>query len=446
MLAQRYPTAYDGIAASAPAINTPRFFSQAAWAQVLMSLHDLSPPACEFDAFRTAAIAECDPLDGIVDGLVSDDENCHFDAFSIVNRTIYCPDTERNHTISNAMAELVDSIWRGPETKDGRSFWYGPNSQARLEGSNQPNGVLSQLAYAMTSCSKNGTCTRVPSELGEDWLRLFSEKNSTWDYTEISSVDEYLALAHASVQQYDSIVGTNDPDLSAFRDAGGKILSYHGMVRTLPLAENEHTKLTLHYRPMVSFPQRAPSTTTPRLPKSRLTFTTTSASSRFQALRIALVETEGSRRPPGRLWWTGSRRDMLPTRLISASSLRWMERTKRGSCALTLRKLFCCPTALTRALPPRTRALSSGHGELYVGEAARIVVGRPQATMVVDLRAACELSIHEVGTEYSRGCEIVGIILDDHKIYRVGEQPCGGSSRRMYTRQMCQGFKHLLHS
>jgi hypothetical protein len=162
MLAQRYPTAYDGIAASAPAINTPRFFSQAAWAQVLMSLHDLSPPACEFDAFRTAAIAECDPLDGIVDGLVSDDENCHFDAFSMVNRTIYCPDTESNHTISNAMAELVDSIWRGPETKDGRSFWYGPNSQARLEGSNQPNGVLSQLAYAMTSCSKNGTCTRVP--------------------------------------------------------------------------------------------------------------------------------------------------------------------------------------------------------------------------------------------------------------------------------------------
>jgi hypothetical protein len=35
------------------------------------------------------------------------------------------------------------------------------------------------------------------------------------------------------VQQYDSIVGTNDPDLSAFRDAGGKIVSYHGMVSSL---------------------------------------------------------------------------------------------------------------------------------------------------------------------------------------------------------------------
>jgi hypothetical protein len=364
MLAQRYPTAYDGIAASAPAINWPQFVSQAAWAQVLMRLKNLSPPACEFDAFRTAAIAECDPLDGLVDGLVSDDNNCHFDAFSMVNRTIYCPDTESNRTISNAMAELVDSIWRGPETKDGRSFWYGPNSQARLEGSNQPNGVLSELAYAMTSCSKNGTCTRVPSGLGEDWLRLFAEKNSTWDCTEITSVDEYLALAHASVQRYDSIVGTNDPDLSAFRDAGGKIVSYHGLVRSLSLDKGGYIKLMFHYRPTISFQQRAPSSITLGSPRSRLTSKTTSASSRCQALRIALAGMEGSRRPLGGLWWIGSRREMLPIRLISASSPRWMERTKTGSCALTLRKLPCCPTALTRALPPRTSALSSGHGVL----------------------------------------------------------------------------------
>jgi hypothetical protein len=364
MLAQRYPTAYDGIAASAPAINWPQFFSQAAWAQVLMSLKNLSPPPCEFDAFRTAAIAECDPLDGVVDGLVSDDKNCHFDAFSLVNRTIYCTDTESNHTISNAMAELVDSIWRGPETKDGRSFWHGPNSQARLEGSNKPNGVLSDLAYAMTSCSKNGTCTRVPSRLGEDWLRFFAEKNSTWDYTEIKSVDEYLALAHATVQQYDSIVGTNDPDLSAFRDAGGKIVSYHGMVCFSPLAEDGNIRLTFYYRPTVLSPQRAPSITTLRLPRSRLTSTTTSASSRFQALRIALAGTEGSRRPLGRLWWIGSRRGMLPTRLISASSPRWMERIRKGSCALTLRKPSCYPTAPIVALPLHTSVLNSGLGVL----------------------------------------------------------------------------------
>jgi hypothetical protein len=29
---------------------------------------------------------------------------------------------------------------------------------------------------------------------------------------------------------YESIVGTNDPDLSEFRDRGGKLVGYHGTV------------------------------------------------------------------------------------------------------------------------------------------------------------------------------------------------------------------------
>ena len=41
----------------------------------------------------------------------------------------------------------------------------------------------------------------------------------------ITSVEEYVRLFQASVQQYDSIVGTSDPDLSQSRDAGGKIIT-----------------------------------------------------------------------------------------------------------------------------------------------------------------------------------------------------------------------------
>jgi hypothetical protein len=36
-------------------------------------------------------------------------------------------------------------------------------------------------------------------------------------------------LSHLGVQQYDSIIGTRDPDITAFRDAGGKMLTWHGL-------------------------------------------------------------------------------------------------------------------------------------------------------------------------------------------------------------------------
>lgn len=46
----------------------------------------------------------------------------------------------------------------------------------------------------------------------------------------IDSVDEFARLFHASVQQYNSIIGTSDADLSDYGEAGGKLITYHGLV------------------------------------------------------------------------------------------------------------------------------------------------------------------------------------------------------------------------
>ena len=94
-------------------------------------------------------------------------------------------------------------------------------------------GTPTEPSIAGTTCSSNGTCTRTSFELVEDWVKLFLLKNASADISNISH-EEFDRIAHAAVQQYDSIIGTNDPDLSEFRSRGGKLISYHGLVCYTP--------------------------------------------------------------------------------------------------------------------------------------------------------------------------------------------------------------------
>ncbi|KAL1879260.1 hypothetical protein Daus18300_001839 [Diaporthe australafricana] len=226
MLAQRYPDAYDGIAASAPAFNWGEFVPAASWAQVMMELTGQFPRKCELDAITDAAVADCDPLDGVTDGLISDLAACSFDPFSMVGKVINCTSAGGDVTVSSAAGDIANLTWTGPRKANGDFLWYGVDYQAQLAGADAAAG---DIGYASTTCSSNGTCVGAPNGLGEAWLKFFVKKDPEWNYTLISSVDEYASLFHASVQEYDSIVGTSDADLSGFRDAGGKLITYHGL-------------------------------------------------------------------------------------------------------------------------------------------------------------------------------------------------------------------------
>lgn len=230
MLAQRYPDAYDGIAASAPAFNWDKFIPATTWAQVMMEINGHFPPRCELDAITRAAVAACDPLDGVTDGLISDLEACSFDPFSMVDKEVNCTDTGKRVTISDASAQVANLTWTGPRKANGEFLWHGVDYQARLGSAAGAALTTADLGYASTTCSSNGTCAGAPLGLGELWLGLFVEKNPEWDYTTIGSIDEFARLFQASVQQYESIIGTSDADLSNYREAGGKLITYHGLV------------------------------------------------------------------------------------------------------------------------------------------------------------------------------------------------------------------------
>ncbi|EAT91649.2 hypothetical protein SNOG_00154 [Parastagonospora nodorum SN15] len=189
MLAQRYPEAYDGIAASAPALNWARLIPALAWPQVMMEVLGQFPPKCELDALTAGAIATCDSQDDVTDGIISDPDACSFDPFSMVGKIVNC--NNETTTISNAAATIANLTWTGPRK------------------------------------------ARMPTGLGEAWLKFMVKKDPDWDFSKIASVEEYARLFKASVQEFESIIGTFDTDLSTFRDAGGKMITFHGMADTV---------------------------------------------------------------------------------------------------------------------------------------------------------------------------------------------------------------------
>ncbi|KFG78502.1 putative feruloyl esterase [Metarhizium anisopliae] len=222
MLAQRYPSAYDGIVATAPALNwgelVPGFF----WPQVIMNELGEYPAPCELSYLAEAAVGACDGLDGVVDGVISHMDKCEasFDSFSYVGTELECSELGRSIKLSRAAAVVANATWSGPRGSDGNFLWYGIGYGSSFQ---EAFGA----GVATTQCSQ-GKCVGVPSLLGTQWLQLFVEKNPAFDVKEVTRTD-FERLFHTSVLEYSTLLGTRDPDLSAFRSRGGKILSFHGL-------------------------------------------------------------------------------------------------------------------------------------------------------------------------------------------------------------------------
>jgi len=232
MLAQRYPTAYDGIAAAAPAIYIPEFLPIIQWPQQIMNELGHYPFSCELDAIRAAAIAACDDLDGLADGVINRNYQClhTFDPYSLVGQTIKCaqPLNGTEIQISEAAAAVVNASWTGMTTEKGKVTWPGFRADADLTG-NDPT-TLSGIGIAKTTnCTLAGGCVGDPNSLGTQWLGLFVAKDPDFDYLNLTRA-EWDDLVFYGIQQLDSIWGTADPDLSRFRDAGGKMVTFHGLV------------------------------------------------------------------------------------------------------------------------------------------------------------------------------------------------------------------------
>ena len=215
MEAQRYPDDYDGIVSGCPAINWQRFIPAILWPQVVMANAKNFVPKAKLDAATAAAIKACDARDEMTDGVIDDPARCHYDPKALVGTKI------GDDTFTEADADVIRKIWEGPRGQGGRFLWHG----------------LSRGTDLFALAGTRGTpLTGRPFSIPLEWFQYFLLQDPKWDWTTLTP-ERFELLWMQSVEQYGAVIGTDDPDLTRFRDRGGKVIIFHGLADQLIPAE-----------------------------------------------------------------------------------------------------------------------------------------------------------------------------------------------------------------
>jgi len=204
MEAQRFPSDYNGIVSGAPAINWTKFIPAELWPQLVMKQANDFLPTCKQQAFTAAATLACDGLDGVTDGVIANLAACRWDAKELVGAATPCG------MITATDAKVMDQIWQGPPQ------WFGLEPGASLDG------------IAGTVTSSDGVTSGRPFPLELSYLGTWVQQNPNWDWTTLAT-QQFDGLFARSVAEFSPTIATDDPNLSAFRGHGGKILVWHGM-------------------------------------------------------------------------------------------------------------------------------------------------------------------------------------------------------------------------
>ncbi|KAI0130984.1 tannase and feruloyl esterase [Daldinia grandis] len=218
ILAQQYPTAYDGIIAAAPGLFWAELMTVSVWPAFYMDSTKQYPHACELTKLTSIAISVCDELDGVKDGLIAEPEECRqkFTPSDYIGTVFNCSATGANMKISPAAVAVANAVWDGPSFSDGDFMWYGYE-------------VGSDLAkIAATTCDENGQCA--PDTRGQlhGIYQGFVLKDLSSNITEVTH-EEFDYMFRTLQRIFSSTMAATDPNLEDFKSAGGKMITYHGL-------------------------------------------------------------------------------------------------------------------------------------------------------------------------------------------------------------------------
>ncbi len=213
--AERFPQDFNGIAAGAPAMNFQvqnsfyhawQFRSNTAADGKHILLADKLP------VLHRAALAACDALDGLKDGLISEPRACHFDP-----GVAQCPAgaADTRECLTPAEVGAARKLYAGPTDAAGHRFTIGgpqPGSELAWSGVFVPKSAESEV-MSRSAAADSAAYLIFPQILpAEGHIEGFA-------FTQ-----EHFARLSELHPLYDA----TDPDLGAFKNDGGKLILWHG--------------------------------------------------------------------------------------------------------------------------------------------------------------------------------------------------------------------------
>jgi len=210
--ALRYPEMFDGIISGAPAMDyTGLVGTKMSWlmqANTDDNGEQILKPGKE-KLIGAAVMAGCDALDGAEDGMISDPRQCTPDLSSLQCTGVAGPDC-----LTEAELDVLAKWWQGPVNAAGEQLYPGgvpagsePFWWLWLTGNDAGAG---KLVNAFTT--NFGAHMAFAEDPGAGW----------------SPQDFDFEADPARMTQMAGVYNADDPDISKFREAGGKMIVWHG--------------------------------------------------------------------------------------------------------------------------------------------------------------------------------------------------------------------------
>jgi feruloyl esterase len=203
MEAQRYPNDYDGIVSGAP-VN---YFVATHYAQLWVAL--AAKPQddtgvlsrADLELVNRTVLAQCDAADGVADGVLDDPRSCDFDP-----GVLQCSGSgEAGQCLAADQVTALRKIYEGPKH---------PRTGAVLHPSLVPGGETTWQLVTSPGL------VNIPY----DYFGRSVFGKADWDWRAFD-FDQDIEL---TTRKTGEVLNAIDPDLSPFREQGGKLILYHG--------------------------------------------------------------------------------------------------------------------------------------------------------------------------------------------------------------------------